>query len=91
MFEDLKTNSEASDALKKQEGNYEDLYFNYGLDYDLRDAAYRPSSGNITSLYQELPIVSGNSEISNTFIFTQYKKLSEESNMIGKASLYMKL
>ncbi len=90
MFEDLKTNSAASDALKKQEGNYEDLYFNYGLDYDLRDAAYKPSSGNITSLYQELPIVSGNNEITNTFIFTQYKKLNEASNMIGKASLYMK-
>ncbi len=90
MLEDLKTNATASDALKKQEGTYEDFYFNYGLDYDLRDASYRPSSGNITSFYQELPVISGNNEISNTFIFTQYKKLSQTSDMIGKASLYMK-
>ena len=89
-LEDLKTNSNASDALKKQEGTYEDLYFKYGLDYDLRDSGYRPSSGNLTYFYQEFPVVSGNNEISNTFIFTQYKKLSDISDMTGKASLYLK-
>ena len=44
--EDLKTNSKASSNLKKQAGNYEDLYFNYGLDYDLRNSPYKPSSGS---------------------------------------------
>ena len=37
-FEDLETNSSASTNLKKQEGSYDDLYFNYGLNYDLRDS-----------------------------------------------------
>ncbi len=86
--EDLKTNSSASNSLKKQEGTYEDFYFNYGLDYDLRNSSFRPSSGNKTSFYQELPIVSGNNEISNTFVFTQYKTLNKASEMIGKASIY---
>ena len=88
-LEDLTTNSSASANLKKQEGTYEDLYFNYGLDYDLRNSGYNPSSGNKTSFYQNLPIVSENKEISNTILFTQYKKLSSKSEMIGKASIYL--
>ncbi|MBD1153525.1 outer membrane protein assembly factor BamA [Pelagibacterales bacterium SAG-MED24] len=89
-FEDLKTNSTASTQLRKQEGTYEDLYFNYGLSYDLRNSNYNPTSGNKTSLYQELPIVSGNNEITNTFVYTQYKSLNQASDMVGKASFYLK-
>ena len=89
-LEDLRTNSNASSQLIKQEGTYEDLYFNYGLNYDLRNSSYKPTKGNKTSFYQELPVVSGNNEIANTFVFTQYKNLNKESEMIGKASLYLK-
>ena len=89
-IEDLKTNSTASSTLKKQEGTYEDFYFNYGLNYDLRNSGFRPTSGNKTSFYQELPIVSGNNEISNTFVFTQYKTLSKSSETVGKASIFLK-
>ncbi len=89
-IEDLETDSTASSQLKKQEGTYEDFYFNYGLTYDLRDSSYRPTSGNNTSFYQELPVISGNNELSNTLIFTQYKNLNQSTDMIGKASLYFK-
>ena len=89
-LEDLKTNSNASNALKKQEGTYEDFYFNYGLNYDLRNSRYKPTAGNKTSFYQELPVVSGNNELANTFIFTQYKSLDQASEMTGKASFYFK-
>ena len=89
-IEDLETDSTASIQRKKQEGTYEDFYFNYGLNYDLRDSSYRPTSGSNTTFYQELPVISGNNELSNTFIYTQYKNLNQSSNMIGKASLYFK-
>ena len=89
-LENLETNSSASSSLKKQEGSYTDLYFDYGLNYDLRNSKYKPSSGNITNFYQELPIVSDSKEISNTFVFTQFKKLSKTSDMVGKASVYLK-
>ena len=89
-LEDLKTNSSASRALKKQEGSYTDLYFDYGLNYDLRNSSYKPSSGNITSFFQEVPLISDSNEVSNTLIFTQFKKLSKSSDMVGKASLYLK-
>jgi outer membrane protein insertion porin family len=89
-LEELKTNSNASESLKKQEGSYTDLYFNYGIDFDKRNSSFNPSSGNQTSFYQELPLVSGNNEISNALTFTQYKYLNKDSGMIGKASVYLK-
>ncbi len=89
-LEDLETNSSASSTLRKQDGNYSDIYFDYGLSYDLRDSQYKPSSGSKTNFYQELPLISDSNEIANTFIFTQYKKLSNQSDMTGKASLYLK-
>ncbi len=89
-LEDLETNLTASSSLKKQEGTYEDLYFNYGLSYDLRDSSYKASSGAKTTFYQQVPVVSGNNEISNTFVYTKYKTLSRSSDVVGKASLYFK-
>ena len=88
-LQDLETNSNASTSIKKQEGNYTDFYFNYGLTYDLRDSSYQPTSGNRTRFYQELPVMSDFNEISNTFVFTQYKSLNRTSDMIGRASVYL--
>ena len=85
-FEDLETTSTASSNLKKQSGNYFDLYFNYGLDYDLRNQRYRPSEGYRTRFSQELPIVSENNELLNSFTVAKYQKLPSE--MVGKISFY---
>ena len=89
-IEDLETNSSASSALSKQADNYKDLYFDYGISYDMRNSKFRPSSGNQSYFFQELPILSNNNEITNTFIFTQYKELSKISETIGKGSIYLK-
>ncbi len=88
--EDLSTNTTASSNIKKQEGNYTDLYFNYGLDYDRRDTSFNTKEGFVTSFSQELPIVSKNNELSNTLIFTKYKELNKSSEMVGKASIFLK-
>lgn len=89
-LEDLETNNSASDNLKKQEGSYNDLYFNYGINYDLRDSTFNPTSGSTKSFFQELPMISDNNEISNTFLYSKYKNLNPASNMIGRLSLYAK-
>ena len=60
------------------------------MNYDLRNSKYRPSSGNISNFYQELPLISDSKELINTFTFSQFKKLSASSDMVGKASLYLK-
>ena len=89
VVEDLSTNNTATANLKKQDGSYTDFYFNYGLDYDLRDSSFNTKNGSISKFYQELPVISENNEITNTFVHTKYKELNKTSEMIGKASLYL--
>ena len=90
LVEDLETSDKASNVLKKQEGSYRDLYFNYSINQDLRDKKFRTESGYVTTFSQELPLVSDNSELANAFIITNYKKLSSTSDMVGKVSFFGK-
>ncbi len=90
LIEDLETSSKASSTLKKQEGSYTDLYFNYSINQDLRDKKFRTEDGYVTTFTQELPVISDNSEISNAFEVTKYKKLSTTSKMVGKVSFFGK-
>jgi len=90
LLEDLETSNKASDILKKQEGSYTDLYFNYTINQDLRDRKFRTESGYQTFFSQEVPIISDNSEFSNSFEVTKYKKLSARSDTVGKISFYAK-
>ena len=86
-FEKLKTTGTASDALKKQKGNYFDTYLKYSLDYDLRNKRYRPDDGFRNVFYQELPVVSDNYEIVNSFETSRYQKINE---MVTKISIFGK-
>ena len=90
LIEDLETSSKASNKLKKQEGSYTDLYFNYSINQDLRDKKYNTESGYVSNFAQELPIISDNAELSNAITLTKFHKLSTRSNMIGKVSFYGK-
>ena len=90
LIEDLETTSSASNILKKQEGSYTDLYFNYSINQDLRDKKFRTENGYVTTFSQELPLVSDNSELSNAFEITNYRKLSSTSDMVGKVSFFGK-
>ena len=87
--EDLQTTSTASNNLKKQKGDYFDLYLNYSLNYDLRNQRYKPSEGYQNVFYQELPIVSNNYELVNSIESTLYKPLASE--MIARISFYGKM
>ena len=87
-FESLKTTSKATSNLKKQEGSYFDTYFNYTINYDLRNQRFQTTEGTQTIFRQEFPIVAENSEIINSFEITRYQPLV--SDMIGKVSFYSK-
>ena len=86
-YEKLETTSNASTSLKKQEGNYFDTYFNYNLDYDLRNNKFRADEGFRNTFYQELPLVSDNYEIINSFESTRYQKILDT---VTKVSFYGK-
>lgn len=85
-FETLETTSIASDNLKKQKGDYFDSYFNYGIDYDLRNQRYQATDGTRTYFSQQLPLISEQNEIINTFEIAKYGTLP--SDMVGKISFY---
>ena len=84
-YEKLETTSTASAAKKKQKGNYLDAYFNYSLIYDLRNKSYQPTEGFKNIFYQELPVMSENYEIVNSFETSRYQKIS---NVVTQVSLY---
>ncbi len=90
LVEDLETSDKASNTIKKQEGSYTDLYFNYTINQDLRDKRFRTQDGYVTNFSQELPIISDNSELSNSFDITKFQKLSTRSDMVGKISFFGK-
>ena len=90
-YENLDTNSKASNAIKKQKGTYSDIYFNYSLINDNRDNKFNPQTGNRTNFTQELPLYSDVNEISNTIEFTTYKKFSRQSDIVNKISIYSKM
>jgi outer membrane protein insertion porin family len=90
MIEKLETNSKSTEVLKKQEGTYEDFYFNYGLTYDQRNSKYKPTSGYISNFSQNLPLISDIKEISNSFILTNYNSINKDKDMTLRTSLYLK-
>ena len=90
-YENLDTNSKASNAIKKQKGTYSDIYFNYSLINDNRDNKFNPQTGNRTNFTQELPLYSDVNEISNAIEFTTYKKFSRQSDIVNKISIYSQM
>ena len=90
LLEDLETSDKASNTLKKQEGSYKDLYFNYSINQDLRDKKFRTEDGYTTTFSQEVPILSDNAEFANALQVTKFKKLSSTSDMVGKISFFGK-
>jgi len=87
-YEKLKTNSTASSNLKKQAGDYLDIYFNYSLVYDQRNRIHKPTNGYRTIFLQDLPLLSENSEIMNSIEYIKYQTLKSE--MIGRFSFHAK-
>ena len=79
--DDLRTNSSASDALKKQSGTYDDITGNYGFSLDTRDRTFMPTSGSVLNFGQELPLYADKSFISNSLTASRYKSINE--NVVG--------
>ena len=85
-YEKLDTTSKASANLRKQEGNYADAYFNYGLTYDLRDQKFQTKDGSLFYFNQELPMISENNEIKNSVEYATYHQISD--SLVTKLSFF---
>ena len=55
-YDDMQVSSTASDALKKQAGNFTDIALDYGIGVDKRDKSYMPTSGYISTFKQTIPV-----------------------------------
>jgi outer membrane protein insertion porin family len=85
--EDLTTNSTASAALKKQDGNYNTIELDYNFLYDKRDQSFRPTDGYYSRFNQILPLLSNDYSLSHTYDFKTYHKLTE--NTVSNFSFYI--
>ena len=86
-YDELRTTGNASDSLKKQAGDFNEISGNYGLKYDKRDRAFMPSKGYVVSFNQSLPVYADKKYISNTFNLSKYKSFSED--VIGAGKIFV--
>ena len=77
--EKLETDSTASASMKKQKGSYFDTFFNYTLDYDKRNQRYQTTNGFRSRFTQNLPILSENYSLTNTYDYKIYNEWFNEN------------
>ena len=87
-YEKIETNSSASTRQKSQAGNYWDTFLNLDLNYDKRNQKYRTSDGFLSSYSINLPIISENNSLTNTYVYTFYNEFYEDN--ITKFSFFAK-
>jgi outer membrane protein insertion porin family len=85
-IEDLTTNADASDSLKKQTGSYFDTKLNYSLDFDKRNKRFQTSSGTRTIIRQGVPLISDEYSLLNGIQSEKWVKL--RNNMITNFGIY---
>ena len=85
-FENIETNSTATDALKKQEGNNFDTSFGYSLDFDKRNQKFMATDGFRSEFTQRLPLLSDTYSVANYYTYSMYNKLPND--MVTYLSFY---
>ena len=88
FYEKIETNSSASTRQKAQAGNYWDTFLNIDLDYDKRNQKYKTSDGFRSFYAVNLPVVSENNSLTNTYIFSFFEELYQDN--VTKLSFYAK-
>ena len=78
-IERIETDGTASARQKTQEGSYFDNYLNLSFDYDKRNQKYKTTDGFISSYSINLPIISENNTLTNTYNYKVFSELFEEN------------
>ena len=86
--EKINTNTEASAALKKQDGSYIETKFSYNLDYDLRDRSYQTTDGTRNIFSQSIPLYSDDWALANTYEVTKWHQF--DNKIVSDLGLYVK-
>ncbi len=88
FVEKIDTNSTASARQKAQEGNYLDTFINLDFDYDKRNQKYKTSDGFRSSYNVNLPIISDNNTLTNSYTYSYFSELYDEN--ITKISVFVR-
>ena len=88
FFERITTDSTASEAQKKQKGNYYDTFVNINFDYDKRNQRFKTSKGFRSFYGIDLPVISETNTLTNTYTYKMYSELYE--NNISTLSIFLK-
>ena len=78
-YESLETSSIASASKKKQEGEYFDTTFSYGLSLNKLNQNFQPTDGYKSKFSQSLPLIADDRSLLNSYEYSKYKKFGEES------------
>ena len=87
FYEKIETDSKASARQKKQEGDYFDTFLKTTFDYDRRNQKFKTSDGFRSFYSLDLPIISDNNTLTNTYNYKYFKELYE--NNITSFSLFL--
>ena len=85
-FEDVEADSTASSAIKKMEGNFFNADLGYGITFDKRNQAFKPTQGHIVNFRQSLPLIQDSSSILNSLNVSAYHDFSED--LIGSLKFH---
>ncbi len=88
FFEKIETDSTASARQKSQAGNYWDTFIKINFDYDKRNQKFKPSDGFRSFYSLDIPIISDNNTLTNTYDYKFYTELYE--NNISSLSILLK-
>ena len=88
FYEKIVTNSTASAAQKKQEGDYWDTFLKTRFDFDKRNQKYQTTDGFRSTYSLDLPLISASNTLTNSYAYKYYSELYE--NNISSISLFLK-
>ena len=84
--ENLETSSTASNALKKQKGNYFDTKFSYLIDLDKRNETFQTTGGYRSRFNQTIPVISESLTLINGYELNTYHEYLFDN--VAKTTFY---
>ena len=87
FYEKIETNDTASTRQKSQEGDYWDTFARLNFDYDKRNQKFKPSEGFRSTYSIQMPVISENNTLTNTYNHKYYTNLFE--NNVTSFSIFL--
>ena len=79
FYEKIETNSTASARQRKQTGDYWDTFVNLDFFLDKRNQKFRTTDGFLSKYNIDLPIISDNNTLTNSYNFKYFNELYEDN------------